>query len=51
MGQPHASWLQQVDQHVKEMVMGLESAWGMARQRPLEYRRKVDAATCCSYLT
>ncbi len=40
MGLPHASWLQQVDRHLKEM--------GMARRRPLEYRRKVDAATHCS---
>ena len=36
-----ASWLQQVDQHLKERGMGQASAWGMARQRP----RKVDAAT------
>ena len=28
--------------------MGQASAWGMARRRPLEYRRKVDAATHCS---
>ena len=48
MGRPRASWLQQVDPHLKEMGMGQASAWGMARQRPLEYRRKVDAATCCS---
>ena len=36
MGRPHASLLQQVDQHLKEMGMGKASAWGMAR-RPLEY--------------
>ena len=48
MGRPHASWLQQVDRHLKEMGMGQASAWGMARRRPLEYRRKVDAATRCS---
>ena len=48
MGQPRASWLQQVDQHLKEMGMGQESAWGMARRRLLEYWRKVDAATRCS---
>ena len=35
MGRPRASWLQQVDQHLKEMGMGQASAWGMARQRPL----------------
>ncbi len=48
MGRPRASWLQQVDQHLKEMGMGQASAWGMARRRPLEYRRKVDTATRCS---
>ena len=48
MGRPRASWLQQVDQHLKEMGMGQASAWGMARRRPLEYWRKVDAVTCCS---
>ena len=47
-GRPRASWLQQVDWHLKEMGMGQASPWGMARQRPLEYRRKVDAATRCS---
>ena len=34
MGRPHASWLQQVDRHLKEMGMGQASAWGMARRRP-----------------
>ena len=48
MGRPRASWLQQVDRHLKEMGMGLASALGMARRRPLEYRWKVDAATRCS---
>ena len=48
MGHPHASWLQQVDQHLREMGMGQASAWGMARRRPLEYWLKVDAATRCS---
>ena len=48
-GQPHALWLQQVDQHLKEMGMGQASVWGMARRRPLEYRRKVDPATRCSH--
>ena len=45
MGRPLASWLQQVDQHLKEMEIGQAFAWRMARQRPLESRRKVDAAT------
>ena len=48
MGRPHTSWLQQVDRHLKEMWMDQASAWGMARRRPLEYRWKVNAATCCS---
>ena len=34
MGRPRASWLQQVDRHLKEMGMGQASAWGMARRRP-----------------
>ena len=38
MGRPRASWLQQVDQHLKEMGMAQASAWGMARRRPLEYQ-------------
>ena len=29
-------------------MAGLTSAWAMARQRPREYSRKVDAATRCS---
>ena len=45
MGRTRSSWLQQVDQHLKEIGMGQASAWGMARLRPLEYRRKVDAVT------
>jgi len=36
MGRPRASWLQQVDQHFKEMAMGQASAWGLARQKLLE---------------
>ena len=48
MGRPHASWLQQVDRHLKEIGMGRASAWGITRRRLLEYRRKVDAATRCS---
>ena len=48
MGRPRASWLQQVDRHLKEMGMGQESAWGMARRKPLEYRQKVDTAMRCS---
>ena len=44
MGRPRSSWLQQVDQYLKEMGMGQASAWGVARRRPLEYRWKVDTA-------
>ena len=29
MGRPRASWLQSVDQHLKDMGMGQASAWGM----------------------
>ena len=43
---PHASWLRQVESYPKDAGMaGLASAWAMARRRPKEYRRKVDAAT------
>ena len=48
MGRLHASWFQQVDQHLKEMGMGQASARGTAIRRPLEYWQKVDAATRCS---
>ena len=36
----------QTETYLKDMGMaGLASAWAMARRRPEEYRRKVDAAT------
>ena len=42
-------WLRQVESYLKDTGMaGLASAWAMARRRPKEYRRKVDAATHCS---
>ena len=44
----HVSWLQQVDQHVKEMGMDQASAWGMASLRLLEYQQRVDTVMCCS---
>ena len=48
-GRPHASWLRKVESYMKDAGMaGLASAWAMARRRPKEYRRKVDAATRCS---
>ena len=48
-GRPHASWLRKVESYLKDVGMaGLASAWAMARWRPKEYRRKVDAATPCS---
>ena len=48
-GRPHASCLRQVESYLKDAGMaGLASAWAMARRRPREYRRKVDAATRCS---
>ena len=34
MGQPRALWLQQVDQHLKEMGMGQTSAWGWPDRGP-----------------
>ena len=46
MGRPRASWLQQVDQHLKEMGMGQASAWGMARRRPLEGGGWKSLKTC-----
>ena len=50
-GRPHpqALWLCQVESYLKDMGMtGLASAWAIARRRPKEYRRKVDATTRCS---
>ena len=48
-GRPHASCVRKVESYLKVAGMaGLASAWAMARQRPKEYRRKVDAATRCS---
>ena len=48
-GRPHSSWLRKVESYLKDTGMaGLASAWAMARRRPKEYRRKVDAATRCS---
>ena len=42
--------LRQVESCLKDMGMtGLASAWAMARRRTKEYRRKLDAATPCSY--
>ena len=46
---PQASCLRQVESYLCDMgIAGLASAWAMARRRPKEYRRQVDAATCCS---
>ena len=48
-GRPQASCLRQVESHLRDMGMaGLASAWAMARRRPKDYRRKLDAATRCS---
>ena len=45
-GRPQASRLRQVVSYLNDTVMvGLASAWAMARRRPREYRRKLDAAT------
>ena len=49
MGQSCASWLQQVDRHLKEMGMGQASVWGWPDGgMALDYQCKVDAATCRS---
>ena len=48
-GRSHTPWLRKVESYLKDAGMaGLASAWAMARRRPKEYRRKVDAATHCS---
>ena len=40
------TWLRQAESYLKDTgVAVLASAWAMARWRPKEYRRKVDAAT------
>ena len=47
--QRNASWLRRVESYLKDAGMaGLASAWAMARRRPREYRRKVDAG-CARY--
>ena len=39
----------QTEAYLKDAgIADLASAWAMARRRPKEYRRKVDAATRCS---
>ena len=39
----------QTEAYLKDLgKTGVASVWAMARQRPKEYRRKVDAATRCS---
>ena len=47
-GRPHASWLQQIDRYFVEMGIGRAAALRMASRRPLEFRRKVDAAMRCT---
>ena len=45
-GRPQASWLRQVESYLRDTGMaGLASVWAMAKRKPKEYRRKVDAAT------
>ena len=47
-GRPHTSWLRQVESYLKDTGMvGLASAWAIARRRSKEYRPTVDAATRC----
>ena len=41
-GRTHASWLRQIECYLKDTGMvGLASAWALARRRPREYRHKV----------
>ena len=40
MGRPRASWLQQVDQHLKEMGMGQASVWGWPDRGPWSTGKK-----------
>ena len=49
-GRQHAPWLRHVESYFcgDRGMAGLASAWAMARRRPKEYRRKVDAAMRCS---
>ena len=48
-GRLHASWLRRVETYLKDAgIAGLASAKVMARRRPKQNRRKVDAATRCS---
>ena len=43
-GPPEASWLRQVESYLRDTDMaGLVSAWVMARRRPKDHRRNVDA--------
>ena len=55
MGRPHASWLQQVDQHLKEMGMGQASAWGWPDGGPWssggKWMRRPAAPDLTSFLT
>ena len=49
-GRQHAPCLRHVESYFcgDRGMAGLASAWAMARRRPKEYRRKVDAAMRCS---
>ena len=48
-GRPQASLFRQVETYMRDMGMAvLASAWTMARRRPKEKRRKMDAVTHCS---
>jgi len=47
VGRPRITWLQQMDRYLDELGMGRATAWRMAQRRPLEFRKKVDAAKRC----
>ena len=44
-GRQRSTWLSEVDNKFREVGMGQVAALGMASRRPMEYRKKVDAAT------
>ena len=43
-GRPRASWLQQLGDHIEGWVMTHAEARTIARRKPNEWRRRVDAA-------
>jgi sorting nexin-29 len=46
-GRPRATWLNQIDGHCRELGIGRELAWGLAKRDPAGWRSRVNAATRC----